>query len=167
MTDPAPVLHLLCGKIAAGKSTLAADLSNGPGTVLISEDAWLKPLYGDQMQTGAEFLRCSDLLRQAMAPHVVALLGAGNSVVLDFAANTVQQRRWMKGIVTQRGRCPRPCRDRGAVLAVHKAFRGRRFHHRPASGGLAHHRAVAADTGQHQQPKAERRFRQQRQRICG
>lgn len=39
ISDP-PTLHMLCGKIASGKSTLAARLSATPGTVLVSEDAW-------------------------------------------------------------------------------------------------------------------------------
>jgi predicted kinase len=34
-------LHLLCGLIASGKSTLAQQLASRPLTVLISEDAWL------------------------------------------------------------------------------------------------------------------------------
>ena len=36
-----PTLHLVCGKIAAGKSTLANRLANAPATVLISEDYWM------------------------------------------------------------------------------------------------------------------------------
>jgi predicted kinase len=38
-----------------------------------------------------------------MEPHVVALLGAGVSVVLDFPANTVDQRAWMRGIAEASG----------------------------------------------------------------
>jgi predicted kinase len=35
-------LHLVCGKIAAGKSALSARLAEPPGTVLIRENSWLK-----------------------------------------------------------------------------------------------------------------------------
>lgn len=98
-----PVLHMLCGKIAAGKSTLAATLARAPGTVLISEDDWLKALFADEMTTGADYLRCSARLQTAMAPHVAAVLRAGVSVVLDFPANTVAQRRWMRGVVDESG----------------------------------------------------------------
>jgi predicted kinase len=101
MTRHAPTLHMLCGKIAAGKSTLAAQLARKPGTVLISEDAWLKPLFADQMVTGADYLRCSTRLRAAMGPHVTTLLEAGMSVVLDFPANTVETRAWMREILGQ------------------------------------------------------------------
>lgn len=103
MSDPLPMLHLLCGKIASGKSTLAAQLSNAPRTVQISEDDWLKALFADQMSTGADYLHYSAKLQTIVAPHVGALLDAGVSVVLDFPANTVAQRRWMQQIVQDSG----------------------------------------------------------------
>src|ERR1700687_1292119 len=37
-------------------------------------------------------------LRNAMGPHVVSLLKAGMSVVLDFPANTLASRSWMRRI---------------------------------------------------------------------
>jgi len=37
-----PRLHMLCGKIASGKSTLAARLGSAPGTALLAEDTWLR-----------------------------------------------------------------------------------------------------------------------------
>ncbi|KOQ73273.1 hypothetical protein ABW45_17885 [Stenotrophomonas maltophilia] len=37
---PAPTLHLVCGKIGAGKSTLSQQLALKQRHVLISEDAW-------------------------------------------------------------------------------------------------------------------------------
>jgi predicted kinase len=42
-------LHLLCGKIAAGKSTHAAQLGSLPDTVVVSEDHWLSRLYPGEM----------------------------------------------------------------------------------------------------------------------
>ncbi len=99
MSDKAPILHLLCGKIAAGKSTLAARLSSLPGTVLIAEDDWLNALFADEVQSLSDYARCSSKLKQIMGPHVAALLNAGVSVVLDFPANTVAQRSWMRGIL--------------------------------------------------------------------
>lgn len=99
MTNPSPTLHVLCGKIAAGKSTLAARLGGLPETVLVAEDAWLNALYPGEVQSPKDYLRCSALLRRALGPHVAALLDAGVSVVLDFPANTVEQRAWMRGIL--------------------------------------------------------------------
>lgn len=94
-----PTLHMLCGKIAAGKSTLAAELSQAPNTVRIIEDDWLGTLFAGEMTTGADFVRCSAKLRASMGPHVADLLNAGVSVVLDFAANTVEQRAWMRSVL--------------------------------------------------------------------
>lgn len=96
-------LHLLCGKIAAGKSTLAAELSAPEGTVLIAEDAWIAALYGDAVQTPKDYMRCSGRLRTALAPHITGLLGNGLSVVLDFQANTVESRVWMRDLIETSG----------------------------------------------------------------
>jgi predicted kinase len=96
-----PVLYLLCGKIAAGKSTLSKTLAGRPGTVLISEDHWTSHLFADELKTLEDYRRCSARLRGAMAPHVVALLKAGMSVVLDFPANTLANRRWMLDIAAE------------------------------------------------------------------
>jgi predicted kinase len=96
-------LHLLCGKIAAGKSTLTAKLGALPHTVVVSEDQWLARLYPDEMVSVADYGRCSARLRDAMGPHLVALLGAGLSVVLDFPANTLKNRAWMRTIFEEAG----------------------------------------------------------------
>lgn len=98
-----PVLHLLCGKIASVKSTLAATLADKPGTVLVSEDAWLARLYGEEMQSVADYVRYAARLREAMQPHLTSLLRAGVSVVLDFPANTVENRAWMKQVIEASG----------------------------------------------------------------
>jgi len=103
MIRPAPILHLVCGKPAAGKSTLTARLGAADDTLVISEDSWLAALYGAQMQTLQDYLRWSAALRQAMTPHVTALLRARVSVVLDFPANTVETRGWMRALAEAAG----------------------------------------------------------------
>ncbi len=90
------VLHMVCGKIAAGKSTLTAELGQMPSTVVISEDFWLSRLFGPEMKDVGDYIRCSRRLREAVGPHVQDLLRAGVSVVLDFPANTVAMRAWMR-----------------------------------------------------------------------
>lgn len=94
-----PVLYLVCGKIAAGKSTLTRQLAKHPRTVLISEDVWLSQLYTGEIHTLADYVRRSGQLRTTLAPHIESLLLAGLSVVLDFPANTLGNRRWMKEII--------------------------------------------------------------------
>lgn len=101
MTASPTMLHLLCGKIAAGKSTLAADLASADATLLISEDDLLAALYSDELRTPKDYLRCASKLRAAIAPHIVALLKEGVSVVLDFQANTVDSRKWMRDLLDQ------------------------------------------------------------------
>lgn len=96
-----PTLHLLCGKIGAGKSTLARDLAERPATLLISEDHWTSILFADDLKTIEDYARLSARLRAAMTPHIVGILGLGLSVVLDFPANTVRQRTWMKQLIEQ------------------------------------------------------------------
>lgn len=96
-------LHLLCGKICAGKSSLSATLAEAPMTVIVSEDQWLSRLFGDEMASIEDYMRCAAKLRGAMAPHLVAVLKAGLSVVLDYPANTLANRAWMKGIADEAG----------------------------------------------------------------
>ncbi|HJQ56477.1 MAG TPA: ATP-binding protein [Vineibacter sp.] len=103
MTPPTPTLHMLYGNVAAGKSTLAKRLAAAPGTVLISEDHWTSHLFKEEMQTVDDYARYSRRLRAAMGDHLVALLKAGLSVVLDFPANTVANRQWMRGIFEAAG----------------------------------------------------------------
>ncbi|MCK0120006.1 ATP-binding protein [Loktanella sp. F6476L] len=98
MTSHRPTLHLVCGKIAAGKSTLTAALADTDQTVLMSEDVWLKTLFADEMNTLKDYVRFSARLRQVLQDHVINILNAGPSVVLDFPANTVETRVWMKEI---------------------------------------------------------------------
>ncbi|MEM9582139.1 MAG: ATP-binding protein [Pseudomonadota bacterium] len=101
MEAPRPTLHLLCGKVAAGKSTLAAHLVEAENTILISEDAWLAALFADELQTPKDYLRFTTKLRRAIKPHLVALLDVGISVVLDFQANTIQSRTWMRDLLNK------------------------------------------------------------------
>lgn len=98
-----PVLHMVCGKIAAGKSTLTQRLAAEPNTVLISEDTWLATLYPDEIRELPDYTRASGRLKATMADHVAALLAAGVSVVLDFPANTVANRAWARGIFEKAG----------------------------------------------------------------
>jgi predicted kinase len=96
-------LHLLCGKIAAGKSTLARALAAQPSTVLISLDDWLSSLYPTENNSLEDFVRLTGRLRSVMGPHVAAVLRQGVSVVLDFPANTKAWREWMRSIIDRAG----------------------------------------------------------------
>jgi predicted kinase len=91
-------LHMLCGKIAAGKSTLSVKLGEAEKTLVISEDRWIEQLYRPELKTLADYFERCERLRATLAPHIVALLRADVSVVLDFHANTVPSRRRMRAL---------------------------------------------------------------------
>jgi predicted kinase len=102
--EPAPTtLYLFCGKIAAGKSTLARRLAERPATLLITMDHWMSNLFPTENRTIEDFSRLSARLRAAIGPHVVDILRHGLSVVLDFPANTLSQRSWMRSLITDAG----------------------------------------------------------------
>ncbi len=88
----------LCGKMAAGKSTLARDLAAREQAVLLVQDEFLDRLYPGEIIDIPDFVKYSARLRSALEPHVCALLGKGISVVLDFPGNTKAQRAWFRAI---------------------------------------------------------------------
>jgi predicted kinase len=96
-------LYLICGKIASGKSTLACRLAERPATLLITMDHWMSLLYPTENRTIDDFARLSGRLREAMGPHIVDILQHDLSVVLDFPANTVRWRSWMRSLIIEAG----------------------------------------------------------------
>jgi len=92
---------MLCGKIASGKSTLSTQLGQLERTIVIAEDDWLDSLFSGEMSSIQDYVRCMSKLRNIVGPHVVSLLNADVSVVLDFQANTIESRNWMRGILDQ------------------------------------------------------------------
>ena len=58
-------------------------------------------LFPAEVRTIDDFARFSARLRAAMGPHIVDILKRGVSVVLDFPANTVTYRNWMRSLITQ------------------------------------------------------------------
>lgn len=94
-------LHLLCGKMASGKSTLALQLSQQSEALLLSEDQLLAELYPGQITELDDYVRCSRRLKAALRDSLVQLLQMPVSLVLDFPANTREQRRWLAGLAEQ------------------------------------------------------------------
>ena len=128
MTAERPaVLYLLCGKIAAGKSTLARNLARRPATLLVTMDDWMSGLFPVENRTIEDFAQLSARLRSVIGPHVVEILRHDLSVVLDFPANTMTWRGWMGSLIREAGvahelnfldmpdeLCKRRLRDRNA-----------------------------------------------------
>ena len=89
-------LIFLCGKMAAGKSTLARELAQRENAILLVQDEFLDHLFPDEITDIPEFVKYSSRLKNALAPHVCVLLSKGISVVLDFPGNTRAQRAWFR-----------------------------------------------------------------------
>jgi predicted kinase len=96
-------LYLLCGKIAAGKSTLAQQLAEHQSTLLITMDHWMSIMFPVENKTIEDFARLSRRLRDAMGPHIIDILRQDISVVLDFPANTIAWRDWMRSLFVTAG----------------------------------------------------------------
>jgi predicted kinase len=99
----APTLHFMCGKMAAGKSTLARKLAEQHNAILICEDIWLQQLYPTEIKGFDDYIAYARRLKAVLAPHVKALLAQGLSVVLDFPANVPAQRAWFRELVAASG----------------------------------------------------------------
>lgn len=97
----AATLHFFCGKAGAGKTTKSKAVATACGAILLSEDVWLQRLYGQQIQVFDDYIRYSQKLNTVVTPLVIDLLVAGQSVVMDFQANSIKRRAWLRSIFEQ------------------------------------------------------------------
>ena len=102
-TDRRAKLLFICGKMAAGKSTLSKELAAREDAVHLAQDGLLEALYPGEFIDLATFVKYSTRLQCVLTPHIVALLTKGVSVVLDFAANTKRQRAWFRQLIEMSG----------------------------------------------------------------
>ena len=93
----------LCGKMGAGKSTMAVRLADESNAVLISEDDWLAAHYPDDITSFDDYLTLSRRVRPFIKAHVQDILRRGTDVVMDFPANTARQRAWFVALCTEIG----------------------------------------------------------------
>lgn len=96
-------LIFFCGKMAAGKSTLARELATRERGVLLIQDEFVERLFPGEIVDIPSYIKYSARLRSAREPHVGALLAMGTSVVLDFPGNTKAPRAWFRGLFEQAG----------------------------------------------------------------
>ena len=96
-------LIFFCGKMAAGKSTLAKELAAREGAVILSQDQLIDSLFPREVVDIASYVKYSSRLNSAVAPLVRDLLVLGTSVVLDFPGNTCSQRAWFRELFEQAG----------------------------------------------------------------
>ena len=98
MSTPVKLIFF-CGKMAAGKSTLARVLADRENAVLFVQDDFLNALFLGEITDIQGFVECSSRLKNALTPHVCALLSKRVSVVLDFPGNTKVQRAWFRDLI--------------------------------------------------------------------
>src|SRR5262249_5289060 len=89
-------LIFLCGKMAAGKSTLSRKLAVQENALLLVQDEFLERLFPGEIVDIPDFLKYSSRLKDALGLHIQSLLSHGVSVVLDFPGNTREQRAWFR-----------------------------------------------------------------------
>ena len=91
-------LFFLCGKMASGKSTLAQELAARENALLLGEDELLSALYPGEVVDVPTYAKYSSRIRNALTPLICTVLSEGLSIVLDFPANTRNQRVWFRGL---------------------------------------------------------------------
>lgn len=94
-------LIFFCGKMGAGKSTLSRKICQQTGAILLSEDEWLAAFYADEITDFDSYLKYSSRIKPLLKCHVQSILNTGVSVVMDFPANTQNQRQWFKDIYAE------------------------------------------------------------------
>jgi len=95
------LLTLFCGKMGAGKSTKANEIAQEENAVLLSEDEWLASLYPNSILSINDYVKYSNLLKPQIKKLVQSILSSGGNVVMDFPANTILQRDWLKSIFSE------------------------------------------------------------------
>ncbi|WP_096622304.1 AAA family ATPase [Calothrix sp. NIES-3974] len=96
-------LIFFCGKMGAGKSTLSRQISQELNAILLSEDDWLSTLYPEEINNFDDYLKYANRLKPLLKSHIRSILNSGISVVMDFPANTRNQRAWFKEIFFHEG----------------------------------------------------------------
>ena len=92
------MLIFFCGKMGAGKTTLAKKLAYENDAILISEDDLLLKLYAGKVKSVNDYKYYADTLKPVISEMSQQLLKKGINVVLDFPANTESQRKWLLSI---------------------------------------------------------------------
>jgi predicted kinase len=98
MTTSAKLIFL-CGKMAAGKSTLARELAAREDALLLVQDEFLNALFPGEIIDVASFVNRYMRLKNALTSHICDLLSKRITVVLDFAAATKEQRVWFRELI--------------------------------------------------------------------
>ena len=94
-----PKIVCLSGKMGAGKTSYAIKESSKPYTILLSEDEFLSSLYLGKISSIEDYSHYARAIKPMVKDLVKQLVEKGNSVVMDFPANTFKQRKWLKQLI--------------------------------------------------------------------
>ena len=98
-----PKLVFFCGKMAAGKTSASRKIKADLSAILIPEDDWLAKLYPKEIKTFYDYIHYSARLKSVMTDHIRNLMDVAVNIVLDFPANTINQRLWFKDLLQGSG----------------------------------------------------------------
>jgi predicted kinase len=90
-------LHFICGKAGSGKTTLARELGRTLPAAVFVEDEWIDTL-GFEVKSLQDFGVASAKVRKLIARLAGDLLRLDVNVVFDFAGNTRNHRKWVRGV---------------------------------------------------------------------
>lgn len=101
-----PVVHLICGPTAAGKSTYANKLTNTTGAILFSIDDWMISLFGPDLENSLDWqwiseraTRCEDRIILTAC----ALAETGVSSILEIGLQQKSKRAEVASTIRESG----------------------------------------------------------------
>lgn len=100
--DSTPTAHLMCGLVAAGKSTYARALAIERQAFYASLDAWMLQLHGIRFHE-PEYAPLADRCRLQIWDAAEQVLGLGHDAVLDWNFWHPERRRAWKGRIEAAG----------------------------------------------------------------
>lgn len=111
-SSSSPLVHLICGPTAAGKSTYANALKNKTGAILFSIDDWMTSLFAPDLKNPMDWqwiservLRCEN----RMLLTACSLAEAGVSSILEISLQRAEKRAEVATTI----------RESGSILQTH------------------------------------------------
>ena len=101
MKSQVGTLVFFSGKMGAGKTTYSKLVTKELNAILLSEDEWLASLYPQKILSFQDYVYYSNLLKPQMKKLVQSILLSGKDVVMDFPANTPNQRAWFNEMFSE------------------------------------------------------------------
>lgn len=95
-------IYFLAGKMAAGKSTYAEELSKETNAVIVSEDDMLSSLFPGEVKNIEDYIHYSLRIKPYVQQLVYTYIDRGIDVIMDFPGNTKRQRKCFKELIHEK-----------------------------------------------------------------